>query len=178
MHPRTYLAFFSSAPTQAFRPPDQPRWVAQRRRLRLWSPDSAQRMATVRHPRPGVPAGACAQEAAGTIWRAHRLGGPRRSLTIYSRPKRGQPLKSAPTAGIGSGMGPRADNRWWVTTCAGVSPPDSRLPYIRTDQGVRFAHYYARLIKANNRPLSAVLQPVARQLENIRADTTWFGGAY
>ena len=40
------------------------------------------------------------------------------------------------------------------------------------------AHYYARLIKANNRPLSAVLQPVARQLENIRADTTWFGGAY
>ena len=78
---RQGVAFFSSAPTQAFRPPDQPRWVAQRRRLRLWSPDSAQRMATVRRPRPGVPARACAQEAAGTIWRAHRLGGPRRSLT-------------------------------------------------------------------------------------------------
>ena len=30
-------------------------------------------MATVRHPRPGVPAGACAQEAAGTIRRAHDL---------------------------------------------------------------------------------------------------------
>ena len=74
------VAFYSSAPTQAFRPPDQPRWVAQRRRLRLRSPDSAQRMATVSHPRPGVPAGACAQEAAGTIWGAHRLGGPRRSL--------------------------------------------------------------------------------------------------
>jgi hypothetical protein len=49
------------------------RWVAQRRRLRLWSPDS-QRVATVRRRRPGVPAGAGAQEAAGTIWRAHRLG--------------------------------------------------------------------------------------------------------
>jgi hypothetical protein len=47
-------------------------------------------------------------------------------------------------------MGPRADNRWWVTACAGVSPPDSRLPYIRTDQGVLFARYYARLIKVNN----------------------------
>jgi hypothetical protein len=47
--------FFSSAPTQAFRPPDQLRWVVQRRRLRLRSPDSAQRMATVGHPRPGVP---------------------------------------------------------------------------------------------------------------------------
>ena len=57
--------FFSSAPTQAFRPPDQPRWVAQRRRLRLRSPDSAQRMATVGRPRPGVPAGACAQKPQG-----------------------------------------------------------------------------------------------------------------
>jgi len=85
---------FSSAPTQAFRPPDQPRWVAQRRRLRVRSPDSAQRMATVSHPRPGVPAGACAQEAAGTIWRDHRLGGPRRSIIrklgseIPTRPRR------------------------------------------------------------------------------------------
>lgn len=39
-----------------FRPPDQPRWVAQRRRLRLRSPDSAQRMATV-GPQTGSPCG-------------------------------------------------------------------------------------------------------------------------
>jgi hypothetical protein len=89
------VAFFSSAPTQAFRPPDQPRWVAQRRRLRFRSPDSAQRMATVGHPRPGVPAGACAQEAAGTIWRAHRLGGPRRSLTSSEKPGSPDPGSTA-----------------------------------------------------------------------------------
>jgi hypothetical protein len=59
---------FSSAPTQAFRPPDQPRGWHNDGDLWFWSPDSAQRMATVRHPRPGVPAGACAQEAAGTSW--------------------------------------------------------------------------------------------------------------
>jgi hypothetical protein len=75
------VVFFSSAPTQAFRPPDQPRWVAQRRHLKFRSPDSAQRMATVGRPRPGVPAGACARDAAGTLWRAPRLGGPRRSLS-------------------------------------------------------------------------------------------------
>jgi hypothetical protein len=53
---REGVVFFLSAHTQAFRPPDQPRWVAQRRRLRFRSPGSAQRMATVGHPRPGVPA--------------------------------------------------------------------------------------------------------------------------